>query len=429
MINLIPFLFIYIFSSVANSQETGLTVQQSIDEALKKNPKLIIQRDEVESCKNDVIISAASFFPKVKLKTGHQKQSKDSYATSILSQQTNSPVERSENVYNIGAEIEQILYSGGYNLSDYRYKKKKLEIAQRQLELDESSVILEVKKLYYTILQLKNNISVLVDALEFLQNHVKKVEAKVKERVALKSDLLSAELQVLDGQKNLIEARNSYNAASIQFCNLLGKENTPDIELKGELTQPEYEINLDRSIEDSINSNPEILISQMELESANLSVEMAKSGMNRPQMKMVGNYNYTEDVWPPEENDWSVGVGIEIPLFEGGKPYAQVKKAGLKSHQAETNLTYIKQKIVSNIRQSNYEFIRSKEALKVSSKLLEQAEENFRICSLGYEGGTIPHERLLKSQNELTSAKIGYYQSLYDYNAAIAKFEFATAFK
>ena len=148
-----------------------------------------------------------------------------------------------------------------------------------------------------------------------------------------------------------------------------------------------------------------------------------KADLYRPKIKLIGNYNITEDKWVPQKDDWSVGLGLEIPLFTS-RPFGRVKKYEAELDQAKTVFDYSKEQVALEIQSAYIDFTQARDALEITGKGVEQGDENVRICNLGYSGGTVTNEQLLDARRDLTRATLEHISTLCEYNQAQARLKY-----
>ncbi|MDO8803485.1 MAG: TolC family protein [Elusimicrobiota bacterium] len=414
----------------ANSQEGaasppggGLDLEECLLLAVKNNPEIQLSRQEVAAAKGDRLSAISGFLPKLQFKGAAQRQSEGSFASDLLATQVGSSVKRSPEIYHLGLEFEQPIYVGGYTTSELGFAKAQLSRASSRLEDKVLNINITVSGAYYEILGLEKRITALREAADFMSAHRKVVAAQVKARVALKPSLLSAELLYLTSRRDLMKAQNALQLAKRRFSSLLGRDAGSEFSLKGDLKQELLEVDISRAAGHGIDSHPSVLAAKSSVDMGGYAVGMVKADLYRPKIKLIGNYNITEDKWVPQKDDWSFGLGLEIPLFTS-KPFGRVKKYEAELAQAKTILDFSKEQIALEIQSAYIDFTQGKEALEITGKGVEQGEENVRICNLGYAGGTVTNEQLLEARRDLTRATLEHISTLCEYNQAQAKLKY-----
>lgn len=400
-----------------------LTLEECLSLAFKDNPEVKISRGEVAAARGDRLSAVSGFLPRLMFKGGAQRQSQDSYASDLLASQVSSPVKRSEEMFHLGLELEQPLYIGGYGSAEYAFTKAQLSRASSRLEDRVLNTRIEVAAAFYEILALERKILALKEAVEFMTAHTKVVRAQVRARVALKTHLLSAEVMLLSGRRDLMKAQNALQLARRRFNATLGRDPAGDLRLKGDLKQDALDVDIARASGDRLDAHPAVLAARAYMDMGEHAVGMAKADMYRPKVKLVGNYNLTEDKWVPQKDDWSVGLGLEIPLFSS-RPYGKVKKYEAELAQAKTGFEFSRERVSLEIQAAYLDFTQARDALEITGKGMEQAQENVRICDMGYSGGTAGNEQLLDARRDLTRATLEHISTLCEYNQARSRLKY-----
>lgn len=401
----------------------GLTLEDCLALAVRDNREINIARGEVAAAKGDRMSAIAGFLPKLALKGAGQRQSQDSYASDLLASQVDSPVKRSKDLYHLGLEFEQPIYIGGYNAAEFGYAKAQLSRAASRLNDRILNVRITVAGAFYEILALEKKIDALKEAVDFMTAHTKVVSSQVKNRVALKTSYLSAEVLLLSSRRDLLKAQNALQLAKRRFNSLLGRDPAGELGLKGELTRDGPEADLTAASGDRLDLHPAVMAAKFSVEMGEHAVGMAKADMYRPKLKLIGNYNLTEDTWVPRKEDWSVALGLEIPLFTS-KPFGAVRKYEAQVYQARTGLEFSREQVSLEIQSVYLELTQAGEALALTGKVVEQAQENVRICNLGYAGGTASNEQLLDARRDLIRATLEHISTLCEYNQAQARLKY-----
>lgn len=420
----IIFLVVSVLCSCRPAAAAGaLTLEECLTLAAKDNPEVKMARGEVAAARGDRLSAVSGYLPRLQFKGGAQRQSKDSYASDLLASQVSSPVDRSEELYHLGLELEQPIYAGGYVTSEYGFTKAQLSRASSRLDDRVLNVKIEAAGSFFWILALEKKIDALEEAVTYMTEHTRKVRAQVRARVALKTSLLSAEVMLLSSRRDLIKAQNALLLAKRRFNILLGRDPGEDLSLEGELKQERLALDIGRATGERLDSHPAVLSARSGVDMGEHAVGMAKADLYRPKLKLVGNYNLTEDKWMPQKDDWSVALGLEIPLFTT-KPYGRVKKYEAELSQARTGFAFSRERVSLEIYGAYLDFTQAKSALDITGKGVERASENVRICGLGYSGGTVPNEQLLDARRDFIRATLDHIETLCEYNQAQAKLKF-----
>ena len=145
-----------------------------------------------------------------------------------------------------------------------------------------------------------------------------------------------------------------------------------------------------------------------------------------PEFFVRGGYDFTENPYQLHEGNWSVILGVNVNLFNGGRT-----KAGLmKIEQQKYKLLEQKDKLVSEIKLEVEKYMldsgTARERIAVTENAVQQAEENLRINRIRYEEGVGTATDVLDAVTLSTMAETNYYRAVYDLRKAEAGVIYST---
>ena len=406
------------------SASEPLALNELLKTTLVKNQALKMYQCDVDIAKTEKSAAAGGFFPSIRFKGGYRSQSPENYASKTLALQTGSQVERDRDLFSLSCEVESVLYSGGYTLASYRLAGFEAKRKEAEYELKRREIVFKVKDAYCKLQLSQEKINDLKNAVEACEEHNKIVEAKYKAHVILKTELLFSNSELFATKQKLSQAESDRLSAISQLSKLIDTDLPEDsitaAQLNEELGEPEYE-----SIKkEMLETHPKILIAEYDVNAALMRMEMANSEYFRPKVKLAGNYNLSENIWFPQEDDWAVGIGVEIPFFAGGSSRAQIKKGKLNKEKAGVLKNYVRKELESDFEISVFQFNNARENLSLAELRLKEAIENMNICRRGFKAGTTSNEQYLRSQQHLTQSRIDKIESVYMLKKARAEMEY-----
>ena len=119
-----------------------------------------------------------------------------------------------------------------------------------------------------------------------------------------------------------------------------------------------------------------------------------------------------------------IGIGINVPIFNGGQARANVKRALLDKERWELfssrDTLLLKQDVYTAYEQA----VGSHQTYMARVKQVQTAERSFNLASRRYEIGVMQTIEWLTNQNNLTRAKIDMLVSQYDYVFKMKVLEF-----
>ena len=330
--------------------------------------------------------------------------------------------------YNWTIEAKQPLFAGGGILANYQANS----IGENAAHLEETAkyqdVVQEVKIAYFNILRAQRIQDAARQSVEMLSAHRDVAQNYFNVGMIPKNDLLHAEVELANGKQALVRSKNAVELAKSGFNTVLKRKIFTPVEVVDILTYHP----LNQSFEDCLNvaqkARPELKISSLRAAQAGKLVRVAQSDY-LPGLSLVGNYSRFGDNPSISGSDykdmesWYVMAVASWNFWEWGKTKFRVDASKAKENQAIEAAKELNDQITLEIKNAYLILQETESQIAVSQKLIEQAEENFRISEERYKERVATSTEVLEAQTLLTKAKSEYANALGDYNVNYAKLQ------
>ncbi|MGB9595245.1 MAG: TolC family protein [Candidatus Poribacteria bacterium] len=453
------FFLLFIVGSV-NCQQITMTLEESIEAAMKNNLGLKTAEEKVKSAEQKVNEARSAMLPSASVTGSYTylgKTDTSSFSSLLgggiggfgapakidqgsFGGMTGLPftIKIPKDNYNVGLAVRQPLFTWGKIFNAYKQSKLALEAEKQALEGIRQQVIFDTTKAFYGVLLADQLVKVTEMAVEQVQAHVKVAQDLLDAGMATDFDLLRAKVQLANVRSQLIKMQNMSKLAKDGFKNTIGLSLDADVNLKGEITYKPLEVDLDSLLKIAMDNRPELKQLEIQEQIGEKIVSLAKAG-NKPNLAFVYNYAYKsnadtiKDVFSQDKykwnNSWNLSFALSVPLFDGFATRAKVKQAKSALNQIKIGKEQLINGIILDVRSSYMSFQEAKELLKVQDETVQQAEESLRIANLRYKNGMITSVELMDAELAFTQAQTNYSNALNDYVIAIARLEKATASK
>jgi outer membrane protein TolC len=175
-------------------------------------------------------------------------------------------------------------------------------------------------------------------------------------------------------------------------------------------------------------NRPELKISELKAQQAGKLVWVARSDFF-PSLSVVGNYTRFGDepsVSGSPYQDMESWYVMGVPswnFWEWGKTKFRVDASRARENQAISSAKELNDQITLEIKNAFLFLQEAENQITVSEKVIEQAEENFRISEERYKERVSTSTEVLDAQTLLTRAKSQYANALGDYNINYARLQ------
>ena len=296
------------------------TLQTALLKAYQSNPTLTGARAGQRATDENVPIQKAAGRPNL--------QASGSYTESILKPTISftSP----QRTANAQAQLSVPIYSGGAVKNGVRGAKTRVEAGRANLRATEASVFSQVVAAYMDVIRdqaivslNRANVGVLDVNLQATNDRFEVGDLTRTDIAQSQSRLALARSDLQTAEANLIRSRENYIA-------LVG--DVPD-NLETPPPLPNLPQSPDLAVQVAVADNPDILAAKKTREAAVYDVKVARAAA-KPTVSVFTQGGYTNyldtlgDRASSQINETaSAGVQLNLPLYQGGRPAAQVRQS------------------------------------------------------------------------------------------------------
>jgi TolC family type I secretion outer membrane protein len=415
---------------ISSAQEKYFTVEECVQIALEKNPELIQGQFNLKITQKDLIIARSYFFPNLTTGLGYNHSAIG--PSSKLRIDPNSGIPVPEQPFEIiswssraSLQLSQALFRP---IDFYNYKKSLSlkESAEYDLEYTKQNIIYIVKECYYNLLKAEKLLEVQDSTLISSEESFKNAEVRYKVGTAPKSDVLKARVQLETNKLGKIEAQNNIAIASASLNHVLGFDVDHPIKVVDNLEVAEIDINYSDAIKNSFKFHPSLLKGASDLIAAKQAIGASSSNF-LPSVSAYYSYSWRHENFNQINNffdtdyNWSAGINLSFPVFQGFSRIAEVGKAKLTHKLYEEAFSQIKRDVTLEVKQAYFEVQHVKKKITVTQNAEEASEEDLRLNKEKYKLGAGTMLDLINAQVSYTEAQSNRIQALYDYQVAVTR--------
>ncbi len=385
------------------------TLEEIIGLAIKNSPTVKEARANYENARAKLREARADFLPQITLGSNYSRsqQTMSNFAGGIV-----KLPEKDSYGYQFG--LRQTIFNGFKTIKTNSQAKNNLAYTEIVYQKAIDDVAFEVLQGYYIILKCIQMVEINKKMVEQALKHREQAEANYKAGIATKSDILRADVEVTNSKINLLKAENDLIKAKTSLNSYLSRPLTQEIGIE-ENKEPAIpkEIRLEEMLKSALTDRAEIKEMLYQKDSAKDSIAISKSNLY-PGLSLSSSLGWRDDKFPPETSSWSVGLGLDLPLFTGGANLARVNQAKKNLTAVEAREEKLNQDIILEVTQVYLSFKESQERTGLTQKSLEQAELNQAFVEGKYINGLANIVELVDADITLANAKISNAQAEYD---------------
>ncbi len=422
-------IFLIVSPSVAAAQ-APLTLAESIDIALKNSFVLNIAKEGTKSATAQKREAMTGFLPKFSTSYSYRRLNEEPQ----ISFPGYGPIPPfgisygTKDNYNWVIEAKQPIFAGGGILANYQASRIGADVASVEEIAKYQDVVQDVKIAYFDVLRAQRVLEAADQSVKMLEAHRNVADNYFQVGFIAKNDLLQAEVELANGRQTLIRAQNAVDMAKARFNTLLKRRIFEPVEVVDALNYQPLEQSMEECLAIAKQNRPELKVAALKAEQASKAVWMARSELF-PSLSLVGNYTRFGDEASvsgskfQDAESWYVMAVASWNFWEWGKTKFRVDASKARENQAIETSKEVNDQITLEIKNAYLLLREAENQIVVSEKVIEQAEENFRISEERYKERVSTSTEVLDAQTLLTRAKSQYANALGDYNINYAKLQ------
>lgn len=302
----------------------------------------------------------------------------------------------------------------GYtNYSDYRRARALEAVARAKAEVAKRGLVVAVVQDYYGLIAAQRKYANVQQAATEAQNFLDLSKKLENGGEVAHSDVIKAQLQSNDRQRDLREAQLAMEKARLDLAVLL----FPDFNLNfavvddAQLAPPL--MSFDEFLKSAQNRNPDLRASTAGFQAAKFELTSAQSAYF-PTLTIDYFYGIDAPHFATREPDgtrnlgYAVAATLNIPVWNWGATHSKVVQADLKRKQAQRELSQAQRKLQADIRSLYAEAEAARAELDLLKSSADLAAESLRLTTLRYQGGEATVLEVVDAQNTLTQARNAY---------------------
>jgi outer membrane protein TolC len=415
---------IFLSTGAVWAQDSSMivTLEESIKIALDRNLRLHIATEGVAGSEFRRRAAMTDFFPKW---TGQYGIAGYNQPT-VVGITGTGIAGSSRDVTSFSTTINQPLFTGGFNLANYRLEKLGVDISKTDLETIKRDIVLQVREGYFNIIRTEKFLEVARQAVKQFSAQLEVTKAFFEVGIIAKNDVLQAEVRLANARLGLVRAENEVILAKSAFNSLLRREIDAPLEVVDILGYSPFPLRFEDSLKEALEKRPEIKIANLKIEQTREGVKIVKSGFF-PILSLSGNYARFSDE-PGLMGDlrferWNVQALATFTIGDWGKTAYKMGESKVKVTQANDAKLQLIEGITLEVKSDYQVMLVAEKNINVAEKAIEQAEENLRMNEERYKHQVATATDVLDAVTLLAQARVNYYGTLSDFNIAKARLE------
>ena len=300
--------------------------------------------------------------------------------------------------------------------------KSKMEAMSLKTKRTEDYIAFEVDKAYMQLQLAYKAVDVLEKALEAANANKKLADDSYEQGYLQRADVLNVEVRVTEVKNQLQQAKSNVQNASNYLSFLMNDDTFITYKPSDTLTPYVRTIELKTFTENRSD------IKAMQLASkAYEAMSKADKMAFLPRLNAFGSYEmYDDKIFQADANGYIVGAQLSWDIFQGSKRFGKAQKSRAEFEKSKLEYNQYVSKSKLELNKAKRMLIDAENKLNLSKLALDQSEESLRIRTDRFKEGLEKTSDLLMAETQYAQKQLEYYQTIFEYNYALAYVNFLT---
>ncbi len=422
------FFLLFLCASPLWAQDTVLTKEEALTQALESNYGIKISANEVDIAENEQSILNSGYLPSVTGRAG---------ATYDVNDRTTDPEGRErieqediENqFYNASLNVDYLLFDGLGRLYNYKSLKEQYNLSKLEARETIENTILQLFTVYFEVARLYENVNVLQETLEISRERVIRAEYQFEYGQANNLAVLNARVDVNNDSINLLQAKQQLQNTKRDLNVLLDRQ-IGDTGFRVDTTVSFLpRLNLELLLESASENNVRLLQSEKAVTISDYGIKISKSGY-LPIVGLTGSYGWNRSksaataFFPGSvtaTSGLSAGLNLTWDVFDGGRTRIQVQNARIHNESTELIQEQIELEVKRDIANALGTYENRLFIFHVQEENVQTNLDNFNRTQEQYKLGRATSIEFRQAQINLINARTSL--NLAKYDAKLAELE------
>jgi outer membrane protein len=393
-----------------------LTLKQAVQLALKQNPQVVVARLLALESGRQREIARAALLPQASLA-----------GATALEQYNFQSVERSAKPKPAGP-FQWIEAGPAFSQSvldlplirNYQIGREGVQESRAQERVTREDITASVVLQYHLVLRaiaIRDAAKARVALAERLSNLATNQQ---NTGVGLSIDATRAKVELQNERQTLIDAETQVHTTLYLLADLLDLPPNNDVEAADTLEfyeLPTYDATA--TIAKALTTRPEMRSIESQQNIAALSRKSA-SEQRLPQLEFSGHWYYQGEHFSDAIPAYSYLLGLEIPVFTGGRIRAEVAQADLQQKEVEERKKALEARIVREVKSAIEELESARSAVEVANLGLQLSNEEIAQAQRRFAAGITTNVEVVQAQDALARANTNQIEALFRFNQSRA---------
>ncbi|MBL7971894.1 MAG: TolC family protein [Prolixibacteraceae bacterium] len=311
----------------------------------------------------------------------------------------------------------------------FTYNRTKLQLKELELDLENAQLSYAMQRLnmekqvtqfFYNVYLAQMKLSVSEDEFTNTQKSYEITQNKVTAGIAAKEELYQAELNFATAKSAVQNARVTLDNYKDQFKQYIGMDILEEITVMTDVSLNPVAVDVKKAIDHGLNTRMELRQREIDIETSQFDLIRTKSqnefrGDVNLSLGISGDNEKLMNIYDNPTNNPRVSVSFNLPLYDWGEKKARIKAQEAVIETQKLNQEEERKQITLDIRQVYRNLQNLVNQIEIAAQNEKNANLTYEINLERYANGDLTSMDLNLFQNQLSTKKMSYAQTLIDY--------------
>jgi outer membrane protein len=395
------------------------TLREALVSAYQTNPTLTAQRQTLEATDATVAIARAAGRPQVTANVGLNRNVSQ---TGILVTGGKGP-----NV-SVGATVSYPLFNGGSVRNSVKAAQTRVEAGRATLKAVEGDVFTQAVSAYMDVIRDRAIVELNQNNVKVLETNLEATRDRFQIGDLTRTDVAQSEARLQLGRSQLAAAQGTLTASEATYRQQIG--HAPGV-LAPPPPLPPLPATPDEAVRIALANNPDLVSISRQAIAAGYDVRVAEAS-RLPTLSAQGSGDYVNNIahngptgFPNTGTQTTIGLGLNVPIFQGGLPAARIRQAQAQQGQVLEQVVGTERAVIQAARAAFANYDAAQKAIQSNTVAVQANELALEGARAEQSVGTRTVLDVLNAEQELLNSQVALVTAKRD--AYVAGFQLLNA--
>jgi outer membrane protein len=411
----------------APASAASLSIEDALRAADTASLGLAVAREDVERARTQIDVARSGWFPSVSGTAGYTRTLRSEFEDISFGAPAGTDVDLpfgQRNTWRLGLVVQQSIFDGGRTASSVKAARAGVRAGEHGVTNARAQAVLGIAQAYYDAVLAHRQVEIGQISLEQAERTLADTQLNFDQGAAPEFDLVRAQVARDNQDTALIRFRTERDVALVVLKRLIG---TP-LDRPLQLTSPLDADDLDAVVVTARNAAGVTGATRAAVEQAREVVRLREAALGvaradrLPQISAGSDFGLVDYASQPFNTDWktnwTVGLNLSVPLFDGFRRRAAVRSARADVRIAQLQLEDASLQSRVETFEADADVAAATATLQTTARTVAQAQRAYEIAELRFQQGASTHLELVDARFQLAQSRLNHARSSRDVRVA-----------